>query len=121
MASKLPTAAEILTKFYEAEAKYMSASPEQRDFEGGMGKTLSPNLVVYQSPDLPYSQSKYEGHEGFQKWAEEMTVLFSSLAVDDPKFFEREGADDVVVTSQLKLKARATGEMLENPMVQFGE
>lgn len=115
-----PTAAEILNRFYEAETKYMAAPPDQRDFAGGMGTVLSSNVKIFQSPDLPYSQSTYEGHAGFQKWGEEMAGLFDSLVVSDPKIFEQQGgeADEVVVASTLKLRVRKTGERWEAPLLQ---
>ena len=60
MASKtLPTAAEILDRFYAAERIYMSASPEERDFSG-MAATLAKDLKLSQSPDLPWG-GEYEG------------------------------------------------------------
>lgn len=115
----LPTAAEILKKFYDAETVYMAAAPADRDFAGGMGKVLSPKVEIHQSPDLPYSQSLYEGHEGFIKWGEEMAGFFDKLEVTDPKIFEREGADDVVVSSVLKLRTRDGGKDWEAPLLQI--
>ena len=117
--TSLPTPAEILAQFYEAETKYMAASPEDRDFASGMGRVLSPNLRLYQSPDLPYSQSEYHGHEGFQVWSEEMANLFSGLVVSDPNVFELEGSDEVVVSSTLKLKTKEGGRSWEAPLLQI--
>ena len=102
----------------KAESVYMAASPEDRDFENGMGPTLSKDLVLFQSPDLPYSESVYRGHDGFQQWAQEMAALFSKLIVAEAKVYEREGADEVLVHSRLQLISRDTGEEFERPMVQ---
>lgn len=55
--SSLPTAASILQRFYDAETVYMSLPETSRDFGSTMGATLSPDIKLYQSPDLPYSQS----------------------------------------------------------------
>ena len=120
MASKdsLPTAAEILARFYEAETIYMAAPPDQRDFASGMGRTLSPDLELYQSPDLMFSSSEYHGHEGFQKWSEEMAGFFSSLVVAEPKVYEREGANEVVVVSRLELTTREHGREWKAPLTQ---
>jgi ketosteroid isomerase-like protein len=116
-----PTPAEILDCFYKEETKYMAAPPDQRDFAGGMGTVLSPNVKIFQSPDLPYSQSIYEGHDGFQKWGEEMAALFDSLVVSNPRVFEGAGAEasEVVVASTLKLRVRKTGEKWEAPLLQI--
>ena len=114
----LPTAAEILARFYQAETIYMAAPPEERDFASGMGRTLSPDLRLYQSPDLMFSSSEYHGHEGFQKWSKEMAGFFSHLVVADPQVFEKDGANDVVVVSRLELKTREGGKEWAAPLTQ---
>lgn len=119
MASKLPTPAEILDKFYKAETIYMAVPPEKRDFANGTGTTLSPDVIIHQSPDLPYSQSEYRGHEGFQQWGQEMAGLFSKLIVADARVFEREGTNEVLVSSRLELTSRDTGKDITLPMVQI--
>ncbi|EME88407.1 uncharacterized protein MYCFIDRAFT_192586 [Pseudocercospora fijiensis CIRAD86] len=111
------TPAEILQKFYDAETIYMAASPENRDFANGMGKTLSPNLKLYQSPDLPYG-GVFEGHAGFQDWSQRMASYFDKLEVTDPQVFEQAGSDAVIVASTLKLRVRKTGKDLVNPLLQ---
>ena len=112
-----PTAAQILARFYEAETIYMAASPSERDFAGGMGKTLSPSLDLYQSPDLPWG-GVYKGHEGFQQWSETMASYFSSLVVAEPKVFESEGGSEVVVVSTLRLKTKRDGRDWAAPLTQ---
>lgn len=114
----LPTPAWILNRFYEAETIYMATAPEQRDFASGMGTVLSPDLVVYQSPDLMFSSSEYHGHEGFLKWAEEMAGFFSGLVVAEPKVYEREGSDEVLVHSRLELVTREGGKEWKRPLCQ---
>ena len=114
----LPTPAEILNSFYEAETTYMSLPPSSRDFASGMGRVLSPNLTLHQSPDLMFSQSTYQGREGFQAWAEEMAGFFSNLVVAEPKVYEREGADEVLVHGRLELVTRDGGKEWKAPMCQ---
>ncbi|KAK5163134.1 uncharacterized protein LTR77_010918 [Saxophila tyrrhenica] len=114
-----PTATEILARFYEAESIYLAAPPHERDFANGMATVLSPDFELYQSPDLPHSQSLYEGHAGLLNWSEEMAALVDQLKVADPKFFEREGADEVVVISVLKLRTREGGRKTELPLLQI--
>lgn len=115
--SALPTAADILDRFYKAETVYMSLPAEQRDFQSTMGLTISPDIELYQSPDLPYG-GVYHGHDGFLEWSEAMSSYFSELEVLEPKVFEREGADEVVVLSTLKLKTRSTGKAWVAPLAQ---
>lgn len=56
--------------------------------------TLSPNLKVYQSPDLPWG-GEYVGHDGFAAWGAIMTSYFSSLEVLEPRMFERAEGNEV--------------------------
>lgn len=113
MASKL-RAADILDRFYAAERNYMAESAEKRDFSG-MAATLSPDMRLLQSPDLPYG-GEYTGHAGFLTWSEAMAARFDKLDVVDPKVFE--GGDEVIVKSTLKLRVRGTGEELARPLLQ---
>lgn len=115
--TSLPTPAEILAKFYAAETEYMASPPEKRDFDSGMGAVLSPNFVGYQSPDLPWG-GEWHGREGFQRWSETMASYWEHLEVKEPKVYEREGADSVVVELTLYLKARGSGKELTSPMTQ---
>ena len=113
----LPTPAQILARFYEAETAYMAASPSERDFAGGMGKTLAPDFTSQQSPDLPWGGA-WKGHKGFQNWSEIMASLFSSLEVQEPRIFEKEGEDEVVVVSTLRLVTREGGKEWAAPLTQ---
>lgn len=47
-----------------------------------------------------------------------MASLFSKLIVAEPKVYEREGADEVVVISRLELTSRDTGKDIELPLAQ---
>lgn len=96
-------------QFYDAETIYMAAAPEDRGFANGMGKHLSPDLKLVQSPDLLYGGT-YEGHKGFQQWTEAMASYFDRLDVTDPQLFEQAGSDMMIVKSFLKLRVRKTGE-----------
>lgn len=108
------TSSEILNRFYAAECIYMSAEPAKRDFTD-MGTTLSPNIKLFQTPDLPYG-GVYEGHKGFQEWSSTMARLFDVVDVADAKVLEE--GDYVVILSTLKLRVRKSGEELANPFVQ---
>ncbi|USW56494.1 Putative NTF2-like domain superfamily protein [Septoria linicola] len=113
MSSPLPTAAEILQRFYDAETIYMAAAPKDRDFANGMGKHLCKDMKLVQSPDLPYGGT-YEGHVGFQQWTEAMASYFDRLDVTDPQLFEQSGSDTIIVKSFLKLRVRKTGELYDS-------
>lgn len=119
--TSLPTAAEILSKFYAEETAYMSHPPDQRDFASGMAACLSPDFVCYQSPDLPWG-GEWHGREGLKRWIDTMSSYWSALEVLEPKFYERVGEDgkgSVLVESVLRLQARGTGEVWQKPLVQI--
>jgi uncharacterized protein len=110
------TAIQVLERFYEAERKYMQAGGLKAgaSFEG-MAETLHPDVVLHQSPDLPYG-GEWKGHEGFKKWSIAMSEAYEYLDVRDPQFFENE--DTVVILCRLITRSRATGTELEYPMAQ---
>lgn len=110
------TPKQILDRFYAAEAIFMAAPDSSRD-PTDMLSTLSPNLKVYQSPDLPWG-GEYVGHAGFAAWGAIMTSHFASLEVIEPRVFERAEGDEVMVFSTLRLKNKA-GEVREKPMTQL--
>jgi len=112
----LPTPKEILDRFYAAEAIFMAAPDATRD-PTAMLNTLSPQLQVHQSPDLPWG-GEWVGHEGFAAWGATMTSYFSLLEVLEPRVFERDEGDEVMVISTLKLVTKA-GEVWEKPMTQL--
>jgi hypothetical protein len=111
----LPTAKEILQRFYDAERIYMSASPSTAD-SSILAATLSPNVKLIQSPDLPYGGT-FEGVEGFLDWAKQMSELFSGVDVQDPEILE--GDNKAVVLSTVHFTVRRTGEVLIRPLVQI--
>ena len=108
--------AEVIGRFYAAEAEYMNAggAGAGADF-AAMAATLDPDVVLHQSPDLPWG-GEFHGHAGYEKWAQAMSAAFDQLEVRDQRFFTE--GDTVVITCRLVTRSRATGEVLEHPMVQ---
>ncbi|KAF7560756.1 hypothetical protein G7046_g3384 [Stylonectria norvegica] len=107
---------QVLMAFYEAERRYMTAGGKA----GGasfdeFASTLSPDVVLHQTPDLPWG-GEYRGVERYADWAAKMSDCFTSVDVQDAKFLEN--GDQVVVLCTLVTKARRNGETLRHPMVQ---
>jgi ketosteroid isomerase-like protein len=111
----LPTAKEILNRFYDAERIYMAAPPSEAD-SSLLTATLSPDVKLIQSPDLPYGKT-FHGVEGFLDWAKQMSELFSGVDVQDPEILE--GENKAVVLSTVLFTVRRTGEVLKRPLVQI--
>ena len=80
-----------------------------------MQATLDPEVVLHQSPDLPWG-GEFCGHSGYHNWALQMSRCFDRLDVKDARFFT--GGDTVVITCRFVTRSRASGETLDLPMVQ---
>ncbi|MGW6795717.1 nuclear transport factor 2 family protein [Streptomyces chartreusis] len=109
-------AIDVLEEFYRAERIYMSAGGAHAGASfDEMGATLDPNVVLHQSPDLPWG-GDWVGYEGFKGWSIEMSRHWDIVDVQHPVFFEN--GDQVVVLCQLVTRSRQTGETLNQPMAQ---
>ncbi len=108
---------EVLDRFYVAEAAYMDAGGggEGASF-ADMAATLDPDVVLHQSPDLPWG-GEFHGHAGYEDWARKMSRAFDRLAVEDACFFTN--GDTVVITCRLVTRSRMSGETLDLPMAQL--
>ena len=113
--TSLPTAKEILDRFYDAERVYMAAPPGTAD-SSALAATLAPDVKLIQSPDLPYG-GVFVGVNGFLDWAKQMNELFSGVDVRDPEVLE--GENKAVVLSTLYATVRRTGAVLKIPFVQI--
>lgn len=107
---------DVIGRFYEAENAYMNAGAAA----GGasftdMAATLDPEVVLHQSPDLPWG-GEFHGHAGYENWARQMSAAFDRLEVKEARFFE--AGDTVVIACRLVTRSRATGATLDLPMLQ---
>ncbi len=103
----------MLERFYAAERQFMSG--DSTHGFGAMRDTLAEDVVLHQSPDLPFG-GEYIGPQRYREWAEAMRAIFDVVDVRDAEFFER--YDAVVVVCRLVTRSRATGETMDQPMAQ---
>ena len=107
---------DVIRRFYAAEAAYMNAGGAEAGASfAGLAATLDPDVVLHQSPDLPWGGT-FHGHAGYEDWARQMSRAFGGLDVRDTRFFA--DGDTVVVTCRLVTRSRASGETLDLPMAQ---
>ena len=108
---------QTLEDFYEAEGKYMRAraSGEEASFDG-IAATLSPDVKLHQSPDLPFG-GEYVGHQQYEQWAVAMSAIFDTLEVAEQEWFEN--GDKVVVICRFKTHSRINGSTQDLPMGQI--
>ncbi len=108
---------QAIERFHAAEDAYMNAGgPDAGASFAGMAATLDPDVVLHQSPDLPWG-GEFHGHAGYEDWARQMSRAFDRLEVRDARFFEE--GDTVVITCRLVTRSRATGGTLDLPMAQI--
>jgi ketosteroid isomerase-like protein len=115
-ARKRESAFQVLERFYEAERRYMQAGGANAgaSFEG-MAATLDPDVLLHQSPDLPWG-GEYRGHQGFKDWSIRMSECFDALDVRDPDYFEK--GHKLVILCRLVTRSRLHGYELDRPMAQ---
>ena len=106
----------VLKRFYEAEGAYMSAGGDGggASFDA-LAATLDPNVVLHQSPDLPWG-GEFHGHAGYEDWARRMSGAFDQLGVKDRQLFAV--GDIVVAVCRLVTRSRSNGKVLDAPMAQ---
>ena len=106
----------VISRFYAAEANYMNAGGAAAGTSfAAMAATLDPDVVLHQSPDLPWG-GEFHGHTGYEDWARQMSAAFDQLEVKDQRFFTE--GDTVIITCRLVTRSRGTGKTLDYPMVQ---
>lgn len=106
----------VLRRFYQAEAAYMKAGGAAHGVSfDAIAATLDPNVVLHQSPDLPWG-GEFRGHDGYAEWARQMSDAFDQLAVRDEQLFA--SGDTVVSVCRLVTRSRANGRVIDAPMAQ---
>lgn len=111
----IETPRQVLTRFYEAEREYMQAGCGGNASFDAMQATLDADVVLHQSPDLPYG-GEFKGHEGYRRWADAMSGIFDKVDAQNAEFYEN--GETVVITCDLLTRTRTTGEEMKLPMVQ---
>ena len=106
------TPRQVLERLFKAERRYMQSARASFD---EFRATLADNVVLHQSPDLPWG-GDYVGPERYQDWAKAMNTVFEQVDMREPQFFEQ--GDTVVIVDRLVTRVRATGEVVDLPMAQ---
>ena len=107
---------DVIQRFYRAEASYMNAGGADAGASfADMAATLDPDVVLHQSPDLPWG-GEFRGHAGYEDWARQMSRAFDRLEVAETRFFT--DGDTVIITCRLITRSRASGAALDLPMAQ---
>ncbi|WUN35630.1 nuclear transport factor 2 family protein [Kitasatospora sp. NBC_00315] len=106
----------MLQKFYSAEAAYIAAGGPGRARFDGLAECLDPEVVMYQAPGLPYGGT-WRGPSGIEEFMAAMSVAWQSLEFLEQRFVV--DGDSVVVLNRGRLRARASGRVLDTSVMQL--
>ena len=111
-----PAPIAALKRFYAAEAHYMAAGGAGggASFDG-VAATLDPDVVLHQSPDLPWG-GEFHGQAGYEDWARQMSQAFDQLEVKDRQLVA--AGDTAIAVCRLVTRSRANGAVIEAPMAE---
>jgi ketosteroid isomerase-like protein len=105
----------VLQAMYAAEADYLAAGgPGEASFEM-LAPFFAPDVTLHQAETLPYGGT-WRGHEGMERFFLAMSEAWESFDMVEQEFLAT-GAT-VVVLTQVRARARATGRELEFPILQ---
>ncbi|NED96888.1 nuclear transport factor 2 family protein [Phytoactinopolyspora alkaliphila] len=100
---------------YAAETQYLAAGgPGQADF-ALLAPYFAPDVVLHQADSLPYG-GVWRGHDGMERFFVAMSRTWQSFDMVKQEFLASAGP--VVVQTQVRAQARATGRQLEFPILQ---
>ncbi|MCX5214377.1 nuclear transport factor 2 family protein [Kitasatospora sp. NBC_00240] len=106
----------VLQRFYAAEAAYIAAGGRGHARFDELARCLDPEVVMHQAPGLPYGGT-WRGPDGIEEFMAAMSAAWESLEFLEQRFVV--GADAVVVLNRGRLRARATGRVLETSVMQL--
>jgi ketosteroid isomerase-like protein len=105
----------VLKGMYAAEQQYLDAGgPGRASFET-LAPFFAPDVVLHQAEALPYGGT-WRGHAGMERFFVAMSAAWESFAMLEQEFHP--AGDVVVVRTQVRATARATGRALEFPILQ---
>lgn len=106
----------VLENFYASETAYLAAGgPGNTSFDE-LAAFLDPEVVVHQAPSLPYGGT-WRGHHGMKEHFAAMIQAWESFDILEQEYLAH--GDTIVVHSQIRARARATGRDLDFPIVQL--
>lgn len=108
-------AAAVLRGMYEAEAVYLAAGgPGVASFDT-LAPYFAPDVVLHQAEALPYGGT-WRGHDGMTEFFLAMAATWAEFEMLEQRFLAT-GETSVVLT-QVRARARATGQELTFPILQ---
>ncbi|MWA13733.1 nuclear transport factor 2 family protein [Streptomyces sp. BA2] len=110
-----PDSLSVLTGMYEAESRYLAAGGPGRASFDLLAPYFAPDVVLHQARALPYGGT-WRGHDGMTRFFLAMAEAWESFEIGEQEFLAT--GETVVVHSQVRATARATGRELAFPVLQ---
>ncbi|MFI9412721.1 nuclear transport factor 2 family protein [Nocardia gamkensis] len=105
----------VLTGMYAAEAEYLAAGgPGNASFDL-LAPFFHPSVVLHQAENLPYG-GIWRGHDGMERFFRAMSATWEAFDLLEQRFLT--AAETVVVHTEVRARARATGRELTFPILQ---
>ncbi|MCP3799800.1 nuclear transport factor 2 family protein [Allokutzneria sp. A3M-2-11 16] len=105
----------VLKEMYAAESRYLAAGgPGEADF-AELAPFFAEDVVLYQAAALPYA-GEWRGHDGMERFFLAMSAAWESFDMVRQRFLSSE--EPIVVLTEVRARARATGRELEFPILQ---
>ncbi|MFI9159451.1 nuclear transport factor 2 family protein [Kitasatospora aureofaciens] len=105
----------VLTGMYAAEAQYFEAGgPGEASFDL-LAPFFAPDVELHQAAALPYG-GIWRGHAGMTRFFLTMGQVWESFDMVEQEFLAT--GETAVVLTQVRARARATGRVLDFPVLQ---
>lgn len=102
----------VLKGMYAAEAEYLAAGGTSF---APLAPFFAPDVVLHQADSLPYG-GRWCGHEGMARFFVAMSAQWSAFELVEQTFLAE--TSPLVVLTQVRARARATGRELTFPILQ---
>ncbi|WP_246842967.1 nuclear transport factor 2 family protein [Allokutzneria sp. NRRL B-24872] len=105
----------VLKGMYAAEASYLAAGgPGRADF-AELAPFFTEDVVLHQADALPYG-GVWRGHDGMERFFLAMSAAWESFEMVRQRMIST--TEPIVVLTDVRARARATGRELEFPILQ---
>jgi ketosteroid isomerase-like protein len=105
----------VLKGMYAAEQEYLDAGGPGRASFAALEPFFAPDVVLHQAEALPYGGA-WRGHAGMERFFVAMSSAWESFEMVEQEFHP--AGEVVVVRTEVRATARATGRTLEFPILQ---
>lgn len=108
-------AIDVLKGMYAAEERFLAAGgPGEASFDS-LAPFFAPDVVLHQADALPYGGT-WRGHQGMERFMVAMSKAWESFEMVEQTFVSAK--NPIVVLTQVRARARASGQQLEFPILQ---